>query len=479
MSWSISAIEVIFILTLSLTFFAAFLGRKHAKIDSKGLASESLNKWLVGLSAGATANSGFIVTGAVGLGYSFGPQWLFLPISWFLGDLLFWKLFPHRINQFGKKASVTTLSELLTKELTGNLKSILTFLIVLLILIFLGGYTSAQWIAGQKFVSGAFEISSVESLALFAILIVSYSSIGGFRGSIYADTVQAIIRLIGTVLALGLVFWVVYSQPETFKQNITLAGSSFLQILPSNSIFAVVFFVLGYVFASIGFGLGQPQLIARYLAGSSPEETQAAKWIYISFVQFTWISMTLFGVLLRGIMPEINDPEAGLSLFFATYAGSIITGVIVADIFSTIAATSNSLLVAMAQTLVYDLVPNNRLNKLSKESQMTLSVLLLGFLTMFVAFWLTDKSTVFELALGSVSLLGASLAAPVMIKLLNLKHTDFSFLISIISGLFFAVLWKCLGFSQLFNETAIGIAAGLIANGIIVNKIKLKEVLKK
>ncbi|MCW9017361.1 MAG: hypothetical protein OQJ89_10380, partial [Kangiellaceae bacterium] len=113
MGWNISGVEIIFLSTLSLTFFAAYLGRQHSKGRGKGLADEKLNKWLIGLSAGATANSGFIVTGAVGLGYSFGPQWLFLPISWFLGDLIFWKFFPQRINAFGRESGATTLSELL------------------------------------------------------------------------------------------------------------------------------------------------------------------------------------------------------------------------------------------------------------------------------------------------------------------------------------------------------------------------------
>lgn len=62
--------ESVFILTLIITFFLATLGRRHSKRNGEDyLANKSLNKWLVGLSAGATANSGFIVTGAVGLGY--------------------------------------------------------------------------------------------------------------------------------------------------------------------------------------------------------------------------------------------------------------------------------------------------------------------------------------------------------------------------------------------------------------------------
>ncbi len=61
--------------------------------------------------------------------------------------------------------------------------------------------------------------------------------------------------------------------------------------------------------------------------------------------------MTVFGMALRGVMPAIADPETGLSLFHRSNTGPLITGIIAADVFATIAATSNSLLVALAQTV--------------------------------------------------------------------------------------------------------------------------------
>src|SRR5689334_12271291 len=94
---------VVFAIGLLATFVVACLGRRDSRrVTSATLTEQRLNRWLVGLSAGATANSGFVVTGAVGLGYTFGAQWLLLPLSWLLGDLLFWSVFPNRINATGR-----------------------------------------------------------------------------------------------------------------------------------------------------------------------------------------------------------------------------------------------------------------------------------------------------------------------------------------------------------------------------------------
>ncbi len=469
MNWTLYGVEVIFFATLGFTFIAALVGRKHSRISKAGLSNQHLNKWLIGLSAGATANSGFIVTGAVGLGYVFGPQWLFLPISWFLGDLIFWKLFPARINSIGRKYNVTTLSELLKSGLSGRYSKAASVITTLLIVIFLGGYTSAQWFAGQKFVSGAFELSSTSSLMLFACIIVAYTSIGGFRGSVYADAVQAIIRIIGTILALVTVIYFASTQQQFILTSWPITSENFSYWLPGNTVTTFLFFILGYACSALGFGLGQPQIISRYLAGSSPDETKAAQWIYIGFVQLTWLSMTLFGVILKGVMPEISDPEAGLSIFFKAHYGNIITGIIVADIFSTIAATSNSLLVAMAQAIIHDFFPNYLKLKL-KIPLNIIVICVLGFLTMAATLLLPKDSTVFILAIGSVSLMGAVLAAPMIIKLLGYQRTGASLLISIIASLMSAMIWKFSGMDIILNEAVIGILVGLLTNWLVVKQ---------
>jgi Na+/proline symporter len=458
-------IEIIFVVTLLITFVAAYLGRRHTKRNSDGLTNQQLNRWLIGLSAGATANSGFIVTGAVGLGYTFGPQWLFLPISWFLGDLIFWKFCPERINRAGDETRATTLSELLGHGLSGKFKRFSSVLATLLIVICLAGYTSAQWLAGQKFITGAFEISSATSLLLFAVIIIAYTSIGGFRGSVYADSVQAVIRIFGTAIALGAAIYIGVEESEQVWANWNAAGENYLSWVPGASLISATFFVVGYAFAAFGFGLGQPQLVSRYLAGSSPEETKAAKWIYISFVQFTWISMTIFGVLLRGIMPEIDDPETGLSVFIRSYFGTILTGIIVADIFATIAATSNSLLVAMSQAVIHDFFPRWESEKGQNRLELVV-VLLLGAITMLGAVYLAEKGSVFTIALGSVSLMGAGLAAPVLIKIFDMQRTSLSLFLSIATGFVSAIVWKFSAVGPLLNEAAVGFIIGLIVNQI-------------
>jgi sodium/proline symporter len=451
---------LVFVASLCATLWVSYLGRRHDGNAYAGpLSRQRLNKWLVGLSAGATANSGFVVTGAVGLGYAYGMQWMLLPLGWLAGDILFWYLFPERINRVGREAAAATLTDLVVHGLPRDSQRPVKILIGTIIMVCLGGYVSAQWIAGQKFLSGAFGFTHEVSLLAFAAVIVVYSSLGGFRGSVYADTLQAFVRIVGTGIAITVVTVVATRHSGAFWANIGAAGPDFLSLVPGNAYWAAAASAVGFAAAALGFGLGQPQIVTRYLAGATPRETRDAWWIYLTFVQITWLAMTAFGVALRGVMPGLADPETGLSVFHRMTTGPIITGIIAADIFATIAATSNSILVAMAQTVRGDLWPSHRLSN-EKHKELWLPIAVTGAITMALS--LTLHSSVMALALGSLSLMGAGLAPAMIVRLLGWPTSARSLLASVVTGIVTAALWHNSPFGPIINEAAPGILAGLI-----------------
>ena len=413
--------HAVFFASLLITLSVAVVGRRVSRRRREDdLAGRSLNRWLVGLSAGATGNSGFVVTGAVGLGYTLGTEAILLPMAWLIGDLVFWRWFPHRINALGRRSGAMTLAAMLRHGLSGPWATSLSLLATGMILLGLAGYTVAQWLAGQKFLSGAFGLSEQTALILFVLFIVLYSGIGGFRGSVYGDTFQAVVRLVGVTLVLGTAIVIAVGDGALFRANVTPAGASFLQVFSDATLIGVVGFAVGWAAAALGFGLAQPQVVSRYLAAGAPLEARAARWIFIGYVQFTWASMTIFGILLRGIMPDVSEPEAGLSLFIRAYFFPIATGIIVADVFGVIASTANSLLIAMAQSIRHDLLacffrgsvgrfPLGGLTLMAGVATMVLSTVISG--------------SVASVALSSISMVGAGLAVPVMIKVMDWPHT--------------------------------------------------------
>ncbi len=227
MALKIGTAQLILFFAVLATFGVAFLARRRSLQDEPGgLAKLNLNRWLVGLSASTTAGSGFIATGSVAFGYSMGLKSVYLPISWLLGDLVFWYVFPARINRTGRDSQATTLSQILTYQLSGSFRSVLGLLCAFIIFGCLTGFLSAQWLTGQKFLSDVSGLSTPTALGAFALIIIVYSSIGGFRGSIYTDVLLAIIRLAGTIIALVGVIWFAMNDRVAFSQNIASAGAT-------------------------------------------------------------------------------------------------------------------------------------------------------------------------------------------------------------------------------------------------------------
>lgn len=455
----------VFALTIVITFILAILGRRKSIGNNENdLAGRDLNCWLVGLSAGATANSGFIVSGAVGLGYLYGLQWVLLPIAWLIGDLVFWRYFPNKLNNHARKLNAMTLTDILTGSKATKASNLLAILTSLILVFGLGAYASAQWLAGKKFLVNAFDLSENISLVIFAFIIIAYSSIGGFRGSVYVDAFQALLRLIGCTLIFLFAGSAVITNYDQFFLNYAEVSGTFFNLFGQMSITGVIGFVIGWASASLGFGLGQPQVSMRYMAAKSPEELDRAKWIYIGYVQFTWISMTVFGVILRGISPGLNDPEAGLAIFVSSAMPAVLAGIIIADIFGVIASTANSILIALSHTIKHDL-----LKRLALGNFFSITILsfVFGILTLIIAY--NASSSVASVSIAAISFIAAGLAGPVMIKILSWKHSVISLLIAMFVGICTSVAWSLFGYSSFMNEAAIGILISLLTNRIVFN----------
>ena len=124
----------------SFCLFLFFIGfTSHKKSNDTDLeyflGGRKLKSIQVGLSAGATGNTGFIMTGAVGLGYAYGVDWLFLPIAWLLGDLIYWKFFPHRLNRISHQENIISPVSYVVQS--HWIKVMFSLILILYLLIFL------------------------------------------------------------------------------------------------------------------------------------------------------------------------------------------------------------------------------------------------------------------------------------------------------------------------------------------------------
>jgi len=445
--------HIVFLIALLPIPLLVLLAKKNTLSDDE-FGGKTYGKYMVGISAAATGNSGFIMTGAVGLGYAYGMQWVLLPLSWLLGDIFFWKFGPKKLNEYCEKNEFSNVVEVISGK-NGNYSKFIFILTSVFVSILLGAYISSQWLAGSKVITGFIEIESDLAIILIGGFVSAYCIVGKFRGSVYTDLYQGILMILVTTLSLYLVISLDEITPIDLK-------SEFYSLWGVLSLQSIILFILGYAVASIGFGFGQLQVTSRYISAKNPKEADSARWIYISFLQYTWVGMTLFGFFLREKGFEVEDPEAALIPFFKAHAGSILTGIAVAGIFAAIVSTVDSIIISITNLF------KSKFKFFGKGNYIIESVAIILITSITIVFSIKSDSSVFSIAIVSISMIGGVLSGPIIIRLYKFKHTEVSLLVSLMISGITCYLWRTFGLSAVINEAVIGITLSLFTNYFVI-----------
>ncbi len=442
-------------ISLITTGIAIFIALRNRSTNSRSeaVAGRSLGSLVLALSAGATANSGFVLTGAIGLGYSGGLMWCLLPLGWLIGDIIFWTLIAGKVYAAALKYDAVTLPELIKGGVKGRGANLLTMVVATVVIGLMTIYVTSQWMSTGKVGGVILGIEPQIVAFVFAIIVITYTALGGVRGAAYTDFVQACFML--TLIIAVLILTLTVSEKFRFDNLPDIPG--FLSLTGTLSPTSVFFMVIGFAIAAIGFNLGQPQMVNRWISAKSEVSLGKAKWIYIAFVQATWLSYTALGTLIRLVI-EVQDPEQALVAFIKEFGGTGMLGLLIVGAISTIASTASATIATCVEILKNDII-----DLLTIKEYLFLKPILTILIGIFSILGLiyTDSS-VFSMAITAVSLIGAALAAPVLFSITGITVTAIGTLFAVISGLTSGFIWKELGLNGFINEAAPGMLISII-----------------
>jgi len=457
-----TAISFCFFLVLMMAVgFLSSLRKDHSAEDYL-TAGRSHGKFAIALSGAASATSGFIMIGAVGAGYALGFLAVLMPLSWFFGDLLFWTLFPSRINRLGRESNCSTVPELISHTATGKRTSGLRKFLAAATILFVGLYAIGQFLAAGKAVNGVFEIPISWAIVLSAFVIVVYSAKGGLKSSIPTQFLQAIIMLFTTV-GMFLLALFIGGGPAEILADLRSVNSPLLSLDGGRGILLLFVFILGFATAAFSFDIGQPHLLVRILATKSPQEAYRARWIYIAFMQATWVSMSLFGLIMAVLLPDIADPEQALPMFASGHLHPILVGAVLAGIFAAIASTLDGLILVLSSSFGVDLVPEfyERMSRRFGSRYQAMVTLAVTVVTMIAATAVVESTTVFAIIVFSASGLGVSIGCAMLISILRWRTSTAALVVSIVCAVLVTAIWRYAGLSDTLLEAFPGFLTGL------------------
>lgn len=432
------------------------------------LGDRAFGRVAVGLSAGATSNSAWIMIAGVGAAYTLGISSLLMPIAFFGGDFLFWQFFSHKINKLSVENDLKTIPEFLSSSLPkAQGKEIVRFVVAVIMLVFVGAYICAQFSAAAKTLNVFFGLNESWGIFLAAGSILLYCVTGGLRASIWTDVVQAVVvvfvafGMLITVLNAGGSIGEIWSSLREIDPELVnfSAGYNFWTLIA----YLVGFFCLGF-----GFDISQPHFLVRLLASRHPNEAKQAQWIYLAYVYSTWIAMLLFGVIARILIPTLDDPEQALPFYAIQNFNPVLVGIVLAGVFSLIASTADSQILVCSSTLARDISPKfyQKMSRRYGVKYEQLITLVVGILAAIATNHLT--ATVFSLTLFGVGAVSGSIG-PAMLVVLIQRPTHYKAMSAMmLAGMITSIIWRLSGYANVLSEALPSFIVALVVHEILM-----------
>ena len=446
-----------FLLIFTLIGLSSLFKSRNTRHDYY-LADGSIRPWLVGLSAVATNNSGYMFIGVIGYTYATGLASIWLMIGWIVGDFLS-SLFVHSRLRIatGRNGEVSYAGVL--SNWYGDKNNSLQRLIGAISLLFLVAYASAQLIAGGKALHVLFDWPNWLGATIGAIMVASYCFAGGIRASIWTDAAQSTVMII----AMGLLFFVAVHELGGINQTIHSleAVEGFLDWFPKDlalpGMAGGVLFAVSWLFAGLSV-IGQPNVMVRFMALKNVSTMrQARTWYYLWFTAFYCLA-TGVGMLSRIYLTDTGhfDAELALPTMALELFPPIFVGLILAGIFAATMSTADSLILSCSAAITHDLLPH----KIERPLLIKLTTIAITGGALLLA--LSNNQSVFSLVILAWSALASAFAPLLIVLCMGRKPTQPTSITAVIIGLLTALLWRYLGWHDMVYEGLPGIVAGLV-----------------
>ena len=196
------------------------------------LAGRTVKPWLVGVSAMATNNSGYLFIGAIGYTYTSGLESLWVMFAWMAGDFMASCFIHQRIRIVSNKQKILSFGSMVATWHGQHFKKV-RILAGIITVVFLGAYAAAQFTAGSKALYVIFGWDYGVGAFIGSVIVLIYCFAGGIRATIWTDAAQTVVMFIAMALML-VVGLNEIGGVEAFLLKLGDVSPTYLSLFPAN-----------------------------------------------------------------------------------------------------------------------------------------------------------------------------------------------------------------------------------------------------
>jgi SSS family solute:Na+ symporter/sodium/pantothenate symporter len=199
-------------------------------------------------------------------------------------------------------------------------------------------------------------------LALFAVVVVGYTIIGGFLAAVWTDLFQSVLMFLGVVTLLPLAVTAAGGMEQATLTAIRHTDARFAWgpgYSADGRSFHTVGLALSYFFVYIFSGLGSPAGMVRVMATRSAATIRRAVVLLGVYNLGIYLPLVMISISARSVLPRLSAPDEVIPrLAFGTtqglWGGSLLAGLILAAPFGAVMATVSAYLVVISSGVVRD-----------------------------------------------------------------------------------------------------------------------------
>ena len=435
----LSGVSIAFVAYLiAMLWIGIWAYRRTGDISDYLLGGRTLGAWPSALSAGASDMSGWLLLGLPGAIYLAGISEAWIGVGLVIGAYCNWLFVSKRLRIYSHHAGNSLTLPDYFENRFHDASRVLRILSASVILLFFTFYTASGLVGGAILFENSFGLDYRLALLLGAAVIVSYTFLGGFLAVSWTDALQAMLMVLALVLA-PLLVW------QNFG-SLAAMSTALVDANPDSTNWLANFSLLGMV-SLLGWGLGylgQPHILARFMAVSDYRQLRPARRIAMS-----WMIIVLTGSVLTGLAgmayfnnAPLDNPETVFISLSRTLFNPWIAGIIAAAILSAIMSTIDSQLLVCSSVLSEDFYrvfvrPQASQRELLLVSR--LAVLLVALIALVIA---SDRnSRVLELVSYAWAGFGAAFGPVILFSLFWRRMTAVSAIAGMATGAVTVVVW--------------------------------------
>ena len=435
-----------------------YFSKKSNTTDDFYLGGRKLGPFVTAMSAEASDMSSYLLMGLPGLAYLTGicdTFWTIVGLA--VGTYVNWLIVAKRLRKY----TVICNNSITIPDFFANRyrdEKILKCISAMIIIIFFVPYTASGFAACGKLFNYLFGVDYIPAMVISAIVIIAYTTLGGFLAASTTDFIQSIIMTIALAIVVIYGIQSVGGMDQVIANAKDLPGylsftSSYNAEANSASPYGII-----TIISTLAWGLGyfgMPHILLRFMAIDDPEKIKlsrriASVWVVISMAAAILIGIIGFSMSAEGVLGaygtfdsetiivQISTVISEHGLLFA-----IIAGVILAGILASTMSTSDSQLLAASSSVTENMLDGVFGIKLSEKTKVIvarLSVIIISIIAMFLAS--DPNSNVFQIVSFAWAGFGATFGPVMLFALFWKRSNKYGAIAGMLSGGIMIFVWK-------------------------------------